>query len=87
MSPLKNTTRYWLEIVRRQEGIFSNEYNLSQTMLRVKDGPKSVAFYRDVLGMTVVNEIHFEKWGFSLYFLASLTEAEITEGGDTPLSP
>jgi len=70
---------YWIEIVKRLEGIFPQEYNLSQTMLRVKDGPKSLAFYRDVLGMTVVKQLHFEKWKFSLFFLASMTESEVAE--------
>jgi len=70
---------YWIEIVRRNAGLFQEEYNLSQTMLRVKDGNKSLEFYRDILGMTLVNQIHFPQWKFSLYFLASLTPEEVAE--------
>eukprot|EP00550_Attheya_septentrionalis_P008072 CAMPEP_0198294526 /NCGR_PEP_ID=MMETSP1449-20131203/22801_1 /TAXON_ID=420275 /ORGANISM="Attheya septentrionalis, Strain CCMP2084" /LENGTH=340 /DNA_ID=CAMNT_0043994503 /DNA_START=258 /DNA_END=1280 /DNA_ORIENTATION=- len=60
---------YWVEIVRRGEsGKIPNEFNFSQTMLRVKDPKKSVAFYKK-LGMKLMTERHFDD--FSLYFLAS----------------
>jgi catechol 2,3-dioxygenase-like lactoylglutathione lyase family enzyme len=39
-----------------------------QTMLRVKDPAKSLHFYRDLLGMTLLAESHYSD--FSLYFLA-----------------
>ena len=42
---------------------------LNQTMLRVKDPTKSVAFYRDVLGMTLLDRFDFEAGKFSLYFV------------------
>lgn len=60
---------YWVELVKRDEqsGI-SNEYNFSQTMLRVKDPIKSLEFYQR-LGMHLLHERHFDD--FSLYFLAS----------------
>lgn len=60
---------YWVELVKRGEaGAIKNKFNLSQTMLRVKDPKKSIAFYES-LGMKVVNERHFDD--FSLYFLAT----------------
>jgi lactoylglutathione lyase len=71
---------YWIEIVRRQAGIFdpvSEKYNLSQTMMRVKNGPASLAFYRDIMGMTCVRQMDFPQWGFSLYFMAQLTADEL----------
>jgi len=71
---------YWIEIVRRQAGVFnpvSEKFNLSQTMLRVKNGPATVAFYRDVLGMTLLRQMDFPQWKFSLYFMANLTEEEL----------
>lgn len=51
----------------------SYKYTFAQTMKRVKDPVKSLRFYRDVLGMTVLKESHIgvgEDWGFSLFFLA-----------------
>lgn len=73
---------YWVEIVKRQEGIFKENYNLSQTMLRVKDGPASCKFYQEVLGMTLLRQLDFPEWKFSLYFMASLTPEELKEGFD-----
>ena len=38
-------------------------------MLRVKDAKKSVAFYKDLLGMNLVRTVDVSKYGFSLYFM------------------
>jgi len=43
-----------------------------QSMLRIKDPAASLAFYRDTLGLTLIDKLDFEQWGFSLYFLMSL---------------
>jgi lactoylglutathione lyase len=42
---------------------------MNQTMLRVRDPERSVAFYRDVLGMTLLDRYDFPDLRFSLYFL------------------
>jgi len=69
---------YWVEIVSRHPTDSAVapalKYSFAQTMLRVRDAAKSVAFYCDKLGMTNVREIHFpqEQGGFSLYFLVQL---------------
>jgi len=66
---------YWVEIVKRTPGTnFKLPYNLSQTMIRVKDPAKSIPFYRDVLGMTLVSERHMSD--FSLFFLAQIPKGE-----------
>lgn len=49
---------------------------LNQTMLRVRDPERSVAFYRDVLGMTLLQRLDFEEMRFSLYFLGYLGPGE-----------
>lgn len=70
---------YWIEIVRRESDAecgFTHKFNLSQTMIRVKDPKKSIPFYRDVCGMSLVRELHFPKAKFSLYFMANLTDEE-----------
>jgi len=67
---------YWLEIVKRADGVkFGCEFNISQTMIRVKDPEKSLKFYEELLGMDKVTELHFGegKGDFSLFFLANVT--------------
>ena len=55
------------------------DFIFNQTMLRVRDPVKSVAFYRDVLGMTLLHKVDFPAMKFSLYFMAYLRP------GDPPL--
>ena len=60
---------YWVEVVKRGENAgIPNTMNFSQTMLRVKDPKKSIAFYQ-AMGMKLLEERH--KSDFSLYFLGS----------------
>ena len=49
---------------------------MNQTMLRVRDPDISVAFYRDVLGMTELARYDFEDMQFSLYFMGYLADGE-----------
>lgn len=44
-------------------------YVLNQTMLRVRNPQASVAFYRDILGMTLLDRYDFEAMRFTLYFM------------------
>jgi lactoylglutathione lyase len=64
---------YWVELVRRETPPGSEstckEFSLAQTMLRVKDPKKSIAFY-EKLGMTLLKANHLN--GFSLYFMATV---------------
>ena len=41
----------------------------NQTMLRIKDPAASVAFYREVMGMTLLDRYDFPDAKFSLYFM------------------
>ena len=73
---------YWVEVIRRGAvGTIGSRFNLSQTMLRVKDPKKSVAFYRG-LGMKLLSERHFGD--FSLYFMASNVEETEPEDPSSP---
>lgn len=45
-------------------------YILNHTMLRIKDPEASLKFYRDIMGMSLIQKWDFEKAQFSLYFLA-----------------
>ncbi len=44
-------------------------YVLNQTMLRVRNPETSVVFYRDILGMTLLDRYDFEAMRFTLYFM------------------
>ncbi|WP_293395290.1 lactoylglutathione lyase [Nevskia sp.] len=50
----------------------TQDFILSQTMLRIRDPEKSIAFYRDVLGMTLLDRFDFPDMKFSLYFIGYL---------------
>lgn len=47
-------------------------------MLRIKDPEKSLDFYKNKMGMRLLDKLDFEAMGFSLYFLASVPEGEKT---------
>lgn len=53
-----------------------------QTMLRIANPTKSIKFYRDMMGMTLIDIFDFPQYEFSLYFLATLPE-----GTDYTLTP
>lgn len=48
----------------------TQDYKLTQTMMRIKDPTISIPFYRDVLGMTLLDQYDFDSMDFSLYFFA-----------------
>ncbi len=47
----------------------TSEFVLSQTMLRIADPERSLSFYHDLLGMTLVKRFDFPDMKFSLYFM------------------
>ncbi|EIK94388.1 lactoylglutathione lyase [Pseudomonas sp. M47T1] len=48
----------------------TQDFIFNQTMIRIRDPKKSINFYCDVLGMTLLNKFDFPDMKFSLYFLA-----------------
>ncbi|MEM8497146.1 MAG: lactoylglutathione lyase [Pseudomonadota bacterium] len=60
----------------------TRDFVFNQTMLRIKDPAVSLAFYREVLGMTLVKQLAFPKMSFSLYFLAYGTEEHLSSIGN-----
>jgi len=47
-----------------------------QSMLRIADPVKSVAFYQDQMGMTLVDTFDFPQWNFKIFFMVTLPEGE-----------
>jgi lactoylglutathione lyase len=47
-----------------------------QTMLRIKDPLKSIPFYTNLMGMTIIDELDFPQFNFKLWFLSTLPEGE-----------
>lgn len=60
----------------------ANGYIFSQTMLRIRDPEKSLAFYQTVLGMSLLARFDFPEATFSLYFLAYHREGDEPIPGD-----
>nr|CAB3249362.1 lactoylglutathione lyase-like [Phallusia mammillata] len=47
----------------------TKDFIMQQTMMRVKDPKKSLAFYSQVLGMRLLHTIHMPSMKFSIYFM------------------
>ncbi|KAL8715875.1 MAG: hypothetical protein Q9220_000542 [cf. Caloplaca sp. 1 TL-2023] len=69
---------YWVEIIstgkkaEETEGIKETDpstYRLNHTMIRVKDHTKSLEFYKDILGMSLLRTNESPSSNFNLYFL------------------
>lgn len=68
---------YWVEIVRREKLGWPEYYNLSQTMLRVKDGPATAEFYAKYFGMTLIRKMDMPQYKFTNMFMCSLEPDEL----------
>ncbi|KAL5415429.1 hypothetical protein PMIN04_008557 [Paraphaeosphaeria minitans] len=68
---------YWVEVIgqkqleqtEKEKETDLGTYRMNHTMIRVKDAEKSVAFYKDIMGMQLKRTSENEKNGFNLYFL------------------
>ncbi len=75
---------YWVEIVSDNkvedtEGIKETDpstYRFNHTMIRVKDHTKSLRFYQDILGMSLLRTSESPSSGFNLYFLGYVPGAD-----------
>lgn len=54
----------------------THKFVFNQTMFRIKDPAKSLAFYSEILGMTLVKRLDFPEMKFSLYFMATVSPEE-----------
>ncbi|CAM9896641.1 unnamed protein product, partial [Hapterophycus canaliculatus] len=55
----------------------TKDFIMQQTMLRIKDPRLSLDFYTRVLGMRLMQELHFAEWEFSIYFVGYCDPADI----------
>lgn len=68
---------YWVEIIgqksleqaENEKSTETSSYRMNHTMIRVKDHEKSLKFYQDVMGMTLLREVEQKEAGFTLFFL------------------
>lgn len=51
-------------------------------MIRVKDAEKSLKYYKDVLGMTLIRTLENSSAGFNLYFLGYPGNKPVTDAMD-----
>jgi lactoylglutathione lyase len=59
----------------------TKQFRLHHSMIRVADIEKSVDFYANTLGMTLVHTLDFPQWKFSLYFFKYLEDDETLPQG------
>lgn len=68
---------YWVEIIGQKpleetenvEMTDQGTYRMNHTMIRVKDAEKSLKFYQETMGMTLMRTHEAKEAGFNLYFL------------------
>jgi len=83
---------YWVEVIGlnppdKTEGITTTDvstYRMNHTMIRVKDGEKSLKFYQDVMGMKLIRTSENAANGFNLYFLAFPCDKSVSATSTAP---
>jgi lactoylglutathione lyase len=79
---------YWIEVVPRNAASdVTKKYTFAQTMIRVKDPVKSLRFYKDLLGMSLLKKKTVGEGtpgAFTLYFLSQLAEGTEFPDPETP---
>jgi len=54
----------------------THKFVFNQTMFRIKDPERTLKFYSEVLGMTLIKRLDFPEMKFTLYFMASISPEE-----------
>ncbi|PHH52473.1 Lactoylglutathione lyase [Ceratocystis fimbriata CBS 114723] len=82
---------YWVEVIGQKPLEESaaltstdvNTYRMNHTMIRVKDAEKSLKWYQEILGMTLLRTHESPKSGFNLYFLGYTDTQPLATDGST----
>ena len=54
----------------------THEFVFNQTMFRIKDPKRTLHFYSEVMGMTLIKRFDFPAMEFTLYFMAAISPME-----------
>lgn len=57
----------------------THEFVFNQTMFRIKQPTRTLKFYTEALGMTLVKRLDFKEMKFTLYFLASIPPEQLND--------
>ncbi|KAK5452914.1 Lactoylglutathione lyase [Exophiala xenobiotica] len=83
---------YWVEIIGQKNvdetkditTTDTSAYRFNHSMIRVKDPEKSLKFYQEVMGMSLLRTSEQKEAGFTLYFLGYPGDFAIPKPEDTP---
>ncbi|KAI6715183.1 lactoylglutathione lyase [Diplocarpon mali] len=86
---------YWVEIigqnpVDKTEGVKTTDlgtYRMNHTMIRIKDHEKSLNFYKQVFGMTLLRTSENKDANFNLYFLGYPGEKAVPTSSANGVNP
>ncbi|KAF7846276.1 hypothetical protein BT93_L4721 [Corymbia citriodora subsp. variegata] len=90
---------YWVEIIgqkpveetKDEKDTDTSSYRMNHTMIRVKDAQKSLDFYKNIMGMTLMRTSENKDANFTLYFLGypgsfGVPKEEDSANGVNPVS-
>lgn len=59
--------------------VATHEFVFNQTMFRIKDPKRSLAFYSEIMGMTLIKRFDFPEMKFTLYFMAAMSPEQLRQ--------
>lgn len=86
---------YWVEVIAfnpvdKTENVKDTDpatYRFNHSMIRVKDHEKSLEFYQDVMGMSLIRTSENASNGFNLYFLAYTGDEAVPKESANGVNP
>lgn len=86
---------YWVEVIAfnpvdKTENVKDTDpatYRFNHSMIRVKDHEKSLEFYQDIMGMSLIRTSENASNGFNLYFLAYTGDEAVPKESANGVNP